>query len=120
MRQSSSLKTASPISIVQVILYPFITFWLECVATTLKGVVATHSNQKVIKGYSRHILLIIPGLFSQISFAVCKLRKNGFSSCELSTISLSTTLGIDNYHRKLKIFTTGALYSEKRLSGSIK
>ena len=31
--------------------YPFITFWLECVATTPFNVVATHSNQKVIKGY---------------------------------------------------------------------
>jgi hypothetical protein len=33
--------------------YPFITFWLECVATTPFNVVATHSNQKVIKGYYR-------------------------------------------------------------------
>ena len=40
-----------------IVIYPFITFWLECVATTLKGVVATHSNQKVIKGYV-HIQLL--------------------------------------------------------------
>ena len=31
--------------------YPFITFWLKCVATPLKRVVATHSNQKMIKEY---------------------------------------------------------------------
>jgi hypothetical protein len=36
----------------EVILYPFITFWLECVATTLKRVTDRHSNQKVIKGYN--------------------------------------------------------------------
>ena len=34
--------------------YPFITFWLECVATTPFNVVATHSNQKVIKVYVKN------------------------------------------------------------------
>jgi hypothetical protein len=45
--------------------YPFITFWLECVATTPFNVVATHSNQKVIK--EQNFFMFIGTEFSKLS-----------------------------------------------------